>query len=198
MKSLWILCLSLMFAGCQREVQEAPVARSVVQSGAGQEAAAKLPEPPAASVVATAITQPVTPVSPRKESATVASKAKTVGVTTLLPPQVSEPVTADRSTAVVPPVAVQVVAAKLSEREAMSLAKKKNCFACHALDKKVVGPAWKAVAEKYRGDAGALAALETKVRKGGKGVWGGVAMPPQTALSEAELTGLVQFVLQLK
>ncbi|MBU1213899.1 MAG: c-type cytochrome [Gammaproteobacteria bacterium] len=80
----------------------------------------------------------------------------------------------------------------------MALAKKKNCFACHALDKKVVGPAWRAVAEKYRSDAGAQAALEAKVRKGGKGNWGGIAMPPQPALSREELTGLVAFVLQLK
>ncbi|MBU0689430.1 MAG: c-type cytochrome [Gammaproteobacteria bacterium] len=88
--------------------------------------------------------------------------------------------------------------AQLSEADAMALAKRKNCFACHALDKKMVGPAWRAVAEKYRGDAGAQAALESKVRKGGKGNWGSMAMPPQPALSGEELAGLVQFVLQLR
>lgn len=80
----------------------------------------------------------------------------------------------------------------------MALAKKKNCFACHALDKKMVGPAWQAVAQKYRGQADAQAVLEAKVRKGGKGNWGSVAMPPQPALSSGELTGLVQFVLRLQ
>jgi cytochrome c len=96
------------------------------------------------------------------------------------------------------PAAMPAPQGQLSEADALALAKKKNCFACHALDKKVVGPAWRVVAQKYRGDAGAQAVLEAKVRKGGKGNWGSIAMPPQPALSDEELSGLVQFVLQLQ
>ncbi len=95
-------------------------------------------------------------------------------------------------------VASPATQAQFSEADAMALAKKKNCFACHALDKKLVGPAWKAVADKYRADADAQAFLEAKVRKGGKGIWGSVAMPPQPALTGDELTVLVQFILRIK
>src|SRR3989338_5386512 len=78
------------------------------------------------------------------------------------------------------------------------LAKKNNCTACHAIDKKVVGPAWKAVADKYRGDAGAKAKLVVKMQKGGGGVWGAMPMPASPKLSEVDVGGLVDFVLGLK
>ena len=61
------------------------------------------------------------------------------------------------------------------------LAKKHGCFACHAVDKKLVGPSYKDVAAKYRGDKGAEAKLFDKVKKGGPGVWGQVPMPPNAA-----------------
>lgn len=78
------------------------------------------------------------------------------------------------------------------------LAKKSNCTACHAIDKKVVGPAWKAVADKYRGDAGAKAKLVPKMIKGGGGVWGAMPMPASPKLSEADSATLVDFILGLK
>jgi len=62
----------------------------------------------------------------------------------------------------------------------------------------VVGPAWKDVAAKYRGDAGAQARLETKIAKGGSGAWGSMAMPAQPQLNEAERTLLVRYILNLK
>ncbi len=78
---------------------------------------------------------------------------------------------------------------------------KYDCRACHALDHKIVGPAWKDVAEKYKGDATAEAKLMEKVKKGGKGNWdkvtGGVAMPPHPLLSDADLKKVVDFVLSL-
>jgi cytochrome c len=77
------------------------------------------------------------------------------------------------------------------------LAKKKNCVACHAIDKKVVGPAWMDVAKKYKGDAGAKAKLVAKTMKGGGGVWGAMPMPPTPGLSEADAGTLVDFVLGL-
>jgi cytochrome c len=86
----------------------------------------------------------------------------------------------------------------LSEVDALGLAKKNGCLVCHAIDKKVVGPAWKDVAAKYRGDAGAEARLMDKIAKGGSGVWGGIAMPPNAKLGEADRQALARFVLSLK
>jgi cytochrome c len=77
------------------------------------------------------------------------------------------------------------------------LAAKYNCQACHAVDKKVVGPAYKEVAKKYAGDKSALAKLQQKVKNGGGGVWGSVPMPPNN-VPDADLKTLVQWVLSLK
>ena len=79
-----------------------------------------------------------------------------------------------------------------------ALAKAKNCMACHAVDKKVVGPAYKDVAKKYAGDAKAADMLAAKVIKGGAGVWGPVPMPANAQVNEAESKKLVAWVLSLK
>jgi cytochrome c len=78
------------------------------------------------------------------------------------------------------------------------LLKKSGCTACHAIDKKVVGPPYLEVAAKYKGDAGAAAKLIDKVRKGGSGVWGPVPMPPNPQVSDADLTAMVAYILALK
>ncbi|HFE36953.1 MAG TPA: c-type cytochrome [Gammaproteobacteria bacterium] len=82
------------------------------------------------------------------------------------------------------------------------LAKKSGCTACHAIDKKIVGPPWAAVGKRYAGDAGAKAALVAKVKKGGKGNWTevthGVPMPPYSPrVKDADIEELVSFVLGL-
>jgi cytochrome c len=82
-----------------------------------------------------------------------------------------------------------------------ALAKSKNCMACHAVDKKLVGPAYKEVAKKYAGDAKAVDALAAKIVKGsevGKGNWGAVPMPPNPQVSEAEAKKLAAWVLSIK
>jgi len=78
-----------------------------------------------------------------------------------------------------------------------ALAKAKNCMACHAIDKKVVGPAYKDVAAKYKGDKTAVATLAAKIKTGGKGVWGEVPMPPNNVTPE-EATKLATWVLSQK
>jgi len=78
------------------------------------------------------------------------------------------------------------------------LAKKHACTACHAVDKKVVGPAFKEVAAKYKGNAKAEAMLVDKVKKGGVGVWGQVPMPPNASVPDADVKALVKWVLGLK
>jgi cytochrome c len=78
------------------------------------------------------------------------------------------------------------------------LAQKKNCMACHAVDKKVLGPAYKDVAAKYAGQKDAVDKLSQKVIKGGAGVWGPVPMPANAQVSESEAKQLVQWILTLK
>lgn len=78
------------------------------------------------------------------------------------------------------------------------LAKKNACTACHAVDKKLVGPAYKDVAAKYRGDKDGPKKLEEKVKKGGVGVWGQVPMPPNGTVSDKDVQALVKWILSLK
>lgn len=89
--------------------------------------------------------------------------------------------------------------AVLPDAEGRKLAQQSGCLVCHAIDKKVVGPAWKDVAAKYRGDAGAEARLIAKVAKGGSGAWGTVPMPANSPrVSDADIKALVKFALSLK
>ena len=78
------------------------------------------------------------------------------------------------------------------------LAKKSACMACHKIEGKLVGPGYKEVAKKYAGDAGAEAKLIAKVKAGGSGVWGAIPMPPNAAISDADLKKLVKWVLSMK
>jgi cytochrome c len=88
--------------------------------------------------------------------------------------------------------------AALDNAAAQALMQKSGCVACHAVDKKVVGPAYQDVAAKYKGDKDALAKLSDKVKKGGSGVWGPVPMPPNAQVSDADIKNLVAWILTLK
>src|SRR6476659_10761565 len=79
-----------------------------------------------------------------------------------------------------------------------ALATAKNCMACHAVDKKLVGPAYKDVAAKYAGQKDAVDKLAVKVVKGGTGVWGNIPMPANPQVSDAEAKQLVQWILTQK
>ena len=83
-------------------------------------------------------------------------------------------------------------------KAAEELLKKSNCLACHATDKKMVGPAYKDVAAKYRGQKGIDVKLAEKVKKGGAGVWGQVPMPPNVAVKDEDIKTMVQYILSLK
>jgi cytochrome c len=83
-------------------------------------------------------------------------------------------------------------------RASDALAKKHACLACHTVDKKLVGPSYKEVAAKYRGDAGAEAKLVDKVKKGSQGVWGQVPMPPNSAVPDGDVRTLVKWILSQK
>ena len=79
-----------------------------------------------------------------------------------------------------------------------ALATAKNCMACHAVDKKLVGPSYKDVAAKYAGQKDAVDKLAAKIIKGGSGVWGPVPMPANAQVNEAEAKKLAAWVLTLK
>ena len=79
-----------------------------------------------------------------------------------------------------------------------ALATAKNCMACHAVDKKLVGPSYKDVATKYAGQKDAVDKLAVKILKGGSGVWGPVPMPANAQVNEADAKKLAAWVLTQK
>jgi cytochrome c len=78
------------------------------------------------------------------------------------------------------------------------LAQSSGCMTCHGIEKKIIGPAYKDVANKYRGNKGAEADLFAKVKGGSKGVWGDIPMPPNAHVKDEDIKTLVQWVLSLK
>ena len=91
--------------------------------------------------------------------------------------------------------ALLLVSASLPARANLELAQKNACTACHAVDKKVVGPAYQDVAKKYAGQKDALTLVSESIRKGGSGKWGPVPMPAQPTLSDADVKTLATWVL---
>src|SRR5262249_5504856 len=81
---------------------------------------------------------------------------------------------------------------------AEALAKSSGCFACHSVDKKLVGPAYKEIAAKYRNDKTAPSKLVQKVKDGGKGVWGDIPMAPNAHVKDADIKTLVDWILEMK
>ena len=82
-----------------------------------------------------------------------------------------------------------------------ALAKSKNCLACHTVDRRLVGPAYKDIAKRYADQEGVEAKLAETIIKGGKGAWKmelGAAMPPNTSVKPPEAARLVQWILGLK
>ena len=94
--------------------------------------------------------------------------------------------------------ALTAVAAATPAMADEAMAKAKNCMACHAIDKKVVGPAYKDVAKKFGGQAGAVDMLAGKIMKGSSGTWGPVPMPPNANVNAAEAKQLATWILSLK
>ena len=95
-------------------------------------------------------------------------------------------------------VALAAAAPARADDAGKELLQKSGCTACHAIDKKVIGPAYNDVAAKYKGDAGAAAKLADKVKKGGSGVWGPIPMPPNTAVKDEDIKKMVAYILALK
>jgi cytochrome c len=87
--------------------------------------------------------------------------------------------------------------AVIDDKKAQEIMSKAGCGACHTVDKKLVGPAYKEVAAKHKGQKDAAAALTKKIRSGGAGVYGQIPMPPNSAaqISDADLKAMVEWVL---
>jgi cytochrome c len=79
-----------------------------------------------------------------------------------------------------------------------TLAKSSGCLACHTANKKLIGPSYKDIADRYRGDKAAEAGLIKKVKAGGKGVWGDIPMPPNAHIKDADIQTMVQWILSFK
>src|SRR6266568_7505923 len=95
-------------------------------------------------------------------------------------------------------VAASTANAAMDNKAAEDMMKKDGCAACHAIDKKVIGPSYQEVAAKYKGDAGAAAKLADKVKKGGVAAWGQIPMPQNAQVSDADIKNLVEWILTLK
>ncbi|WP_455201191.1 c-type cytochrome [Kaarinaea lacus] len=179
-KSL-IISVFIMFilVACGEEKQSATTADKSTAPAAASEQTQGKPE----EVEAQATAEPIT--APKPEAAdTQASK--------------SEPVQAEPVQEKTPTQA----STALQQDDMLALAKKSGCMACHAVDRKIVGPAWKDVAKRYSGNAAARDQLIEKVSKGGKGNWsevvGSAAMPPYyPRVSKENIGKLVDFVLSL-
>ena len=95
-------------------------------------------------------------------------------------------------------LAVAVASTAVPAAASLELAKKDRCLTCHAVDKKMMGPSFKDIAAKYKGQADAPAKLAVKVKKGGTGVWGKVPMPPNASVSDDDIKTLVSWILSNK
>jgi cytochrome c551/c552 len=162
--------------GGDQELADIEVERGVVYMANLSGASFKEPAAPAAASVAAAPAA-APPSAPAGGTATVASAAPAAGAAN---------------------AAAAAPAAALDLKTGEAMMQKDGCSACHAVDKKVLGPAYQDVAAKYRGDAGALARLTQKVKMGGTGVWGQIPMPPNSQVSDADIKALVSWILSLK
>ena len=95
-------------------------------------------------------------------------------------------------------IAVALACASGTAMASLEMAKAKNCTACHAVDKKLIGPAYKDVAAKYANDKEAPARLVDHVRKGSTGVWGQIPMPANPQVTQEEAETLVKWILEQK
>lgn len=198
MRTQNILLVSLFISlyGCQPEAPKPTAAAPAESSALPAEAG------PAAQPVASEAPAPVQQIEPVSAEKAVQAREK---IAAAVKEQAPQPAAAEKPAPApaAAPVAAEVKpAAKsepaVSEADFMQLAKKGNCLACHSADKKVVGPSFRDVAAKYRGDAGAEARLADKIAKGGGGVWGAMAMPASPKIGEADRITLARYVLSLK
>lgn len=171
--------------GGNPDLADVEIQRAVVYMANRSGANFKEPPPPAATAVSSAPASPAT--------ATAAAGSAIPAVATALNTSGVAP-----SAATAAPSSPAKASAPLDLTSGPAMMAKDGCGACHAVDKKIVGPAYQDVAAKYKGDAGALAKLTQKVKAGGVGVWGTVPMPPNSFVADDDIKALVTWILTLK
>jgi cytochrome c551/c552/cytochrome c5 len=149
---------------------------------------ANFKEPPPPAATASTATPPAATASAAPAAAAPASPSSTAPAAG----------SASAAGATAAPSATAKASGPLDLAAAQAMMQKDGCGACHAVDKKIVGPAFQDVAAKYKGDAGALAKLTQKVKAGGVGVWGPVPMPPNSWVADGDIQALVTWILALK
>jgi cytochrome c5 len=163
--------------GGDADLADVEVQRAVVYMA--NQAGAKFKEPPAAAQPATAAATPA-------QAPAAAAQAA------------AAPAAAPAAASKAPTPAAPAPGAALDMASGTAMMQKDGCAACHAVDKKIVGPAYQDVAAKYKGDKDAAAKLVQKVKAGGSGVWGSVPMPPNAQVPDADIKALVSWILTLK
>ncbi len=183
--------------GGNPDLADIEVQRAVVYMS--NRSGANFKEPPAPAATASAATPPAATASaapaatapaPSSSTTTAAAAPSAAGAT----PAGATPAGATPAA----PSSSATASGPLDLAAAQAMMQKDGCGACHAVDKKVVGPAYQDVAAKYRGDTGALARLTQKVKAGGVGVWGPVPMPPNSWVADGDIQALVTWILALK
>jgi cytochrome c5 len=164
--------------GGNRDLADIEVQRAVVYMA--NRSGASFKEPPA-------------PAAPATAAAPSGATAVTAAATAAVPAATAATATPAAATA-----APAKPGAPLDLKAAEALMQKAGCAACHAIDKKLVGPPYVDVAAKYKGDAGANAKLAQKVKAGGAGVWGQIPMPPNPQVPDDDIKALVSWILALK
>ena len=165
--------------GGNQDLPDVEVQRAVVYIA--NHSGARFKEPPAPTSPAAATAAP--PATPAPAAALAQTAAPAAAATATAAPSAGPAAGAG---------------APLDAASATSMMQKDGCAACHAVDKKIVGPAFQDVAAKYRGDKDALAKLSQKVKAGGSGAWGPVPMPANAQVSDADIKALVSWTLSLK
>jgi cytochrome c551/c552/cytochrome c5 len=175
--------------GGNPDLTDVEVQRAVVYMANRSGANFKEPAAPSATASPPAATATAVPAAavpaPSSSAAPTAASASATGVT-------------PAATTGGAPSATASASGPLDMAAGQALMQKDGCGACHAVDKKIVGPAYQDVAAKYKGDAGALAKLSQKVKTGGAGVWGPVPMPPNPQVADGDIKTLVSWILTLK
>jgi len=174
--------------GGNPDLADAEVQRAVVYMA--NRSGANFKEPAAPSATASA--------SPPATAAMAAPAAAVPAASSSATPTAATASGVTPAAATVAPSATASASGPLDMAAGQALMQKNGCGACHAVDKKIVGPAYQDVAAKYKGDAGALAKLSQKVKAGGAGVWGPVPMPPNLQVADGDIKALVSWILTLK
>jgi cytochrome c551/c552 len=177
--------------GGNPELTDIEVQRAVVYMT--NRSGANFKEPPAPSATASAAAAPAATAPSAPSMAASAPATAGAGVASPTSKAAASPGSAAAGT-----TASAKAAGPLDVASAQAMMQKDACSACHAVNKKIVGPAYQDVAAKYKGDAGALARLTQKVKTGGSGVWGPIPMPPNTQVPDGDITALVSWILTLK